>query len=80
MSNIESISLIMSLNTEAEVFINYKINPPRVEECHGFHEFSEDEEMSRELLSFKILLESGEEIDILNVLTPEMKDKILDCV
>ena len=80
MSHTESVSQTLFFDSEAEVIITYDVYPKRVEECHGYHEFSEDEEKSRELVSFKILLDSGEEMDIASVLTEEMKKKILDCV
>lgn len=80
MSHVESVSQNLYFDSEAEVIITYDVYPTRVEECHGFHEFSEDEEKSRELISFKILLDSGEEMDIASVLTEEMKKKILNCV
>ena len=80
MSHVESVSQNLYFDSEAEVIITYDVYPTRVEECHGFHEFSEDEEKSRELVSFKILLDSGEEMDIASVLTEEMKKKILNCV
>ena len=80
MSRLESISQYLYFDAEVEITITHEIHPPRVEECHGYHEFSEDEEKSRELVSFKILLDSGEEMDISSVLTEEMKQKILNCV
>lgn len=80
MSRLESISQNLFFDAEAEIVITHEIFPSRIEECHGNHEFSEDEEKSRELVSFKILLDSGEEMDIASVLTEEMKKKILDCV
>lgn len=80
MSRVESVSQNLYFDAEAELTISHRIHPARVEECHGFHEFSEDEEIGRELVTFKILLDSGEEMDILSVLTDEMKQKILDCV
>ena len=80
MSQVESVSQNMYFDAEAEVLIHYDVHPTRVEECHGLHEFNEDEEKSRELVSFKILLDSGEEMDISSVLTEEMKNKILDCI
>lgn len=80
MSRLESISQNLYFDAEAEIVITNEIHPTRVEECHGYHEFSEDEEKSRELISFKILLDSGEEMDISSVLTQEMKNKILDCI
>jgi hypothetical protein len=80
MSRVESVSQNLYFDSEAELTISHRIHPPRVEECHGYHEFSEDEEIGRELVSFKILLDSGEEMDISSVLTEEMKQKILDCV
>jgi len=80
MSHVESISQNMYFDAEAEVLIHYDVQPARVEECHGFHQFNEDEEKSRELVNFKILLDSGEEMDISSVLTEEMKKKILDCI
>lgn len=80
MNREESISQSLYLDVEAEVIINYVLHPTRIEECHGFHEFSESEEKSKELITFKILLDSGEEMDIYSVLTQEMKDKILNCI
>lgn len=78
--NIESVSSNMYFDAEAEIVIDYQVFPKRIEECHGYHEFDEDEEKQRKLISFKILLDSGEELDISSVLTEEMKNKILACV
>lgn len=75
-----SINQSLYFDCEAEIRIDIVEHPPRVEECHGLHEFNEDEEVGRELQSFKILLDSGEELDIISVLTDEMKKKIMDCV
>ena len=75
-----SINQSLFFDCEAEIRIDIEEHPSRVEECHGLHEFSEDEEIGRELQSFKILLDSGEELDIISVLTDEMKKKIIDCI
>lgn len=75
-----SINQSLFFDCEAEIRIDIEEHPSRVEECHGLHEFSEDEEIGRELQRFKILLDSGEELDIISVLTDEMKNKILDCI
>jgi hypothetical protein len=77
---IESVLSNMYFDAEAEISIDYQVFPKRIEECHGYHEFDEDEEKQRKLISFKILLDTGEELDIASVLTEEMKSKILACV
>ena len=65
-----------NFETSVDIKYTYKKNPPRIEECHGLHEFNEDEEISREVDSVKILLSSGEEIDITDRLTKEEKRSI----
>ena len=62
----------------AEVSIIYDVYPKRTEEGHGFHDFNEDEEVNRELISFRISLGTGEEIDITSRLTEEEKRKIIE--
>lgn len=62
----------------AEVIITYDVFPERIEEGHGFHDFSEDEEVDRQLSSFKIKLIDGQEIDITDRLTEEEKQKIIE--
>ena len=74
---IESVVSNMFFDAEAEIVIDYQVFPKRIEECHGYHEFDEDEEKQRRIVSFKILLDNGEEMDIASVLTEEMKKKIL---
>lgn len=80
MKKIESVIQTMYFDAEAEVVIDYEVFPTRIEECHGLHEFNEDEEKQKKLTIFKILLDTGEELDILSVLTDEMKNKILGCI
>ena len=65
-----------NFETYVTVTFTYKRNPTRVEECHGYHEFNEDEEIKREIDSVKILLSDGQEIDITSKLTKE-EQKIL---
>lgn len=74
------ISETLFFDCEAELEMEFQEYPPRVEEGHGLHTFDEDEEIGKELKSFKILLDSGEELDIISVLTDEMKKKISDCL
>jgi hypothetical protein len=73
----EAISQNVFFDSEAEISIIYDVHPPRVEECHGYHTFNEDEEVDRQLISFKIMLENGLEIDITDRLTEEEKQKIV---
>jgi hypothetical protein len=80
MSRKSSITQTLFFDAEATIRIDIVEHPVRVEECHGKHEFNEDEEVGRQLESFKILLDSGEELDISFSLTEEMKQKILDCI
>lgn len=60
-------------NFEAYVDVNftYRAHPKRVEECHGLHEFDEDEEIDRKIESVKLILTDGTEIDITARLTEE---------
>lgn len=67
-----------NFETYVSVTFTYKKNPSRIEECHGNHEFNEDEEVGREIESVKILLSDGEEIDITEKLSKEEKKKILN--
>ena len=48
------ISETLFFDCEAEVEIEFQEYPPRVEEGHGLHTSNEDEEIGKELKSFKI--------------------------
>lgn len=78
MSRKETIEQNYIFDAYAEVLITYEVFPTRTEECHGFHDFSEDEEVGRELYRLKIKLSDGEEIDVTDRLTEEEKKKILE--
>lgn len=67
-----------NFETYVSIKFTYKKYPSRIEEGHGLHEFNEDEEISREVDSVKLLLSDGEEIDITSRLTKEEKRKILN--
>jgi len=69
-----------NFETNVTVTYTYKRNPPRVEECHGYHEFNEDEEINREIESVHILLIKEEPIDITSRLTKYELKKILNDV
>lgn len=64
---------IKSLYLECEVTINeeWQSNPPRVEECHGYHTFDEDQLQSEEILKVEIVLDKKTSIDITSRLTKE---------
>jgi hypothetical protein len=77
MSNIESIYLnyYTLVNVEKEVTYSTSL---REEECHGFHTFIDQEELSNEIKKVVIKF-LGEEIDITSRLTKEelsLLDKI----
>jgi|LakMenE22Apr09ns_1017241.scaffolds.fasta_scaffold30151_2 hypothetical protein len=76
MTKREAIPQTFILDAEAEISIIYEVFPKRIEECHGNHEFDEADEVNRELISFKILLDDGE-IDLTSRLTEEEKNKIV---
>lgn len=65
-----------NFETYVAVKFTYQKYPKRIEEGHGLHEFNEDEEISREIDSVKIILSDGEEIDITSRLTKEEKKSI----
>lgn len=48
--------------------VTYESNPPRVEECHGMHEFNEDEAVSSSV-DRVVLCTCAGEIDITDRLT-----------
>jgi len=61
-----------TFDTDVSIKFFYKSNPPRIEECHGLHEFNEDEEVGRETFKVEIILGEGEKtIDITDRLTKE---------
>lgn len=64
------------LELEVGLNITYELFPERVEECHGYHTFNEDEEVDRELESVIIHLDNGEKIDLTARLTDEEKKLI----
>lgn len=72
----EAIPQTILLDAEVEITIIYDVFPKRVEECHGNHEFDEADEVDRELISFKILLDDGS-IDLTDRLTDDEKKKIV---
>lgn len=77
MSKKESVIQNFYFDAEAIVSITYEVFPIRVEECHGRHEFVEDEEIDRQMLNF-VLNINGQMIDITERLTPEEKTMILN--
>jgi hypothetical protein len=64
------------LELEVNLNVTYEIFPKRVEECHGLHTFSEDEEYCRQLQSVIIHLDNGNKIDLTDRLTEEEKELI----
>jgi hypothetical protein len=68
---------IFEIECNASVQFFYKSFPPRVEECHGLHEFNEDELINKKLLHFFVTLEDGTTIDLRDRLTSEEVDKII---
>lgn len=74
----ESVVENVYFDASAEISIIYDVYPKRTEEGHGFHDFNEDEEVDRQLLSLKISLGNGEEIDITDRLTEDEKRKLLE--
>lgn len=67
-------------DTIVEMNFTYELNPPRVEEGHGYHTFSEDQEIDREILTVKIKLSNEHTIDITDRLTEEERNLILKIV
>ena len=49
----------------------WQSNPPRVEECHGYHTFNEDELISEEIIKVELVLDAKTSIDITSRLTKE---------
>lgn len=72
----EAIPQTILLDAEVEITIIYDVFPKRVEECHGNHEFDEADEVDRELISFKILLDDGS-INLTDRLTDDEKKKLV---
>ncbi len=64
-------------DARATVQFFYKRYPTRVEECHGLHEFNEDELIDKKLLYFFVKLADGTIIDLTERLTKEEIDKII---
>ena len=64
------------LELEVGLNITYELFPDRVEECHGYHTFNEDEEVGREVESVIIHLDNGKKIDLTDRLTDEEKKLI----
>lgn len=61
-----------TLDTDIKIEFTYKTNPARIEECHGMHEFNEDEEVGRQVLKVEIILgEDKKPIDITDRLTTQ---------
>ncbi len=61
----------VAFDTNVTIEFIYKRNPTRVEECHGYHEFNEDEETMR--FVSKVTIDYGGEnpIDITDRHTDE---------
>jgi len=72
----EAIPQTILLDAEVEITIIYDVFPKRVEECHGNHEFDEADEVDRELISFKILLDN-DSINLTDRLTDDEKKKLV---
>jgi len=51
--------------------------PERVEECHGLHYFNEDDLIDKKLLNFFVTLPDGTCIDLIDRLTKEEVEKII---
>ena len=66
------------LETRASVQFFFRRYPVRVEECHGRHEFNEDELIDKKLLYFFVKLADGTIIDLTDRLTKEEAEKIID--
>lgn len=64
---------IKHLYLECEVTIEeeWKSNPPRTEECHGYHTFDEDELQNEQVIKVELLLDAETTIDITSRLTKE---------
>ena len=62
-----------ALYLECEVSINeeWQSNPPRVEECHGYHTFDEDQLLSEEIAKVEIVIDNSTSIDITSRLTKD---------
>ena len=78
MAETYSINEIASMETLVDVAYTIKKNPQRVEECHGFHTFDEDEELSRDIASVRIEVKEGLWIDITDRLTERERRHILN--
>jgi len=74
--DVKHYNLILEL--EVGLNITYELFPDRVEECHGYHTFNEDEEVGRELESVIIHLDNGKKIDLTDRLTEEEKKLIAE--
>jgi hypothetical protein len=72
----EAIPQTILLDAEVEITIIYDVFPKRIEECHGNHEFDEADEVDRELISFKILLDD-DSINLTDRLTDDEKKKLV---
>lgn len=66
---------------EVKINANYESKikrfPYRIEECHGTHLISEDEE-DIELLSLELIVPKGEPINLIPLLSEEQIDYIID--
>lgn len=62
----------------ATVYEEWQSNPPRVEECHGYHTFNEDEIINEEITKVELVLGNGTCIDITSRLTKEELELILN--
>jgi hypothetical protein len=50
---------------------HWQENPPRIEECHGYHSFNEDEFLDEEITKVEIFIDENTIIDITSRLTKE---------
>jgi hypothetical protein len=66
-----------NFETYVDVNFTYRAHLKRVEECHGLHEFDEDEEIDRNIEKVKLILSDGGEIDITSRLTQEELKQII---
>ena len=73
----ETLFAAIYLECMVEVEENWEYHPPRVEECHGYHSFSEDELIDSKIVKVALILGHEKSIDITSRLTKEELDSIL---